>query len=90
MARVIRSSALLTDHYELTMLQAALRGGTAQVSALSGDGFDEETFHAHLEASQVPLARYWYYIFVAKVRYLGGDHAGAHAMAKHMETHRSP
>lgn len=29
MARVIRSSALLTDHYELTMLQAALRSGAA-------------------------------------------------------------
>ncbi|GAA1476333.1 nicotinate phosphoribosyltransferase [Nocardioides aestuarii] len=34
MARVTRSSALLTDHYELTMLQAALAAGTADRRAV--------------------------------------------------------
>ena len=34
MTRVTRSSALLTDHYELTMLQAALAAGTADRRAV--------------------------------------------------------
>ncbi|EYF08908.1 AAA family ATPase [Chondromyces apiculatus] len=66
----------------------ALRGATASVASLSGDGFDEAAFHAHLEGAQVPLARYWYYVYVVQARYLGGDYPGAHAMAKLAESLR--
>ncbi|AKT42973.1 AAA family ATPase [Chondromyces crocatus] len=60
----------------------ALRGGTASIASLSGDGFDEQDFNERVIGNQIPLVRYWYYAHVVQSRYLGNDLEGALAAVK--------
>jgi predicted ATPase/signal transduction histidine kinase len=58
-----------------------LRGLTADLSTLSGDGFDEAIFECNRERVHTPLVVCWYSILKLQARVITGDYAQAMAAA---------
>jgi predicted ATPase len=63
----------------------ALQGKIERFGSLTGDGFDEEAFEAHLGARNIPLIRFDYYVYKLETRFWAHDYAEAHAAARAAE-----
>ncbi|HSI59590.1 MAG TPA: PAS domain-containing protein, partial [Ideonella sp.] len=50
----------------------ALRGRTASLATLDGDGFDELAFERALTAGRMPTMIFWYWVMKAQARFMAG------------------
>lgn len=64
----------------------SLRGETAGFGLLTGNGFDETSFEAHLQAQGIPLIQYLYAIYKLEVRYHAGNFPDALTMANQADS----
>ena len=62
-----------------------LQGKNERFGSLTGDGFDEEAFEAHLSARNIPLIRFSYYVYKLEAHFWAHDYAEAHVAAEAAE-----
>jgi PAS domain S-box-containing protein len=78
--------AYLVDNAVLFQrLICSLRGESERLGSLNGDGFEEEAFETHLNERNVPIIRFFYFVYKLSARYLANDYVGAQAAAKAAE-----